>query len=69
MKHEDKKSLEHLVILHNTQARMTLDLARQLEPYLPISSLDTVALKLEEVVVMKNHRMLLCYTINQTFLI
>lgn len=56
MKHEDKKSLEHLVILHNTQARMTLDLARQLEPYLPISSLDTVALKLEEVVVDK-HRL------------
>jgi hypothetical protein len=40
---EQKSGLEHLVIEHNAQARITYQLARQLESHLPIVSYEAIA--------------------------
>lgn len=56
MKKDEKKDLEHLVIEHNTEARITYGLARQLENYLPIASFEKLADKLAEVTV-ENQRL------------
>lgn len=56
MKKDDKKDLEQLVIEHNTEARVTYELARQLEQYLPITSFEELTEKLAEVTV-ETHRL------------
>lgn len=56
MKKDETKGLEHLVIEHNPQARITYELALQLEPYLPIASFEKLTKDLAEVVVEK-HRL------------
>lgn len=56
MKKEEKRDLAHLVIEHNAQARITYELAHQLESHLPIMSVEQLTAKLDEVVVEK-HRL------------
>lgn len=51
MKKDGQKTLEQLVIQHNAQARITFEVARQLEAQLPITSLKQVASYLDEVVI------------------
>ncbi|MBW2095844.1 MAG: hypothetical protein JRI80_13235 [Deltaproteobacteria bacterium] len=50
------KHLADIVVEHNPQARITHQLARQLEPYLPITSIEKIAEELSEVDVDK-HRL------------
>ena len=53
---EAKKSLEHLVIEHNAQARITYELARQLESHLPLASFEAASKSPGEVTIDK-HRL------------
>ncbi len=55
-KKDEKKPLEQLVIEHNAQARITYELARQLETHLPITSFKKLMEELKEVEVDK-HRL------------
>jgi hypothetical protein len=55
-KPDEEKSLEDLVIENNVQARITYELAHQLEPHLPIASFKKLKEDLREVVVDK-HRL------------
>lgn len=54
MKKDETNRLESLVIEHNAQARITLELARQLEGLLPIASMAQMTEQIGEVVVQKN---------------
>src|SRR4051812_27586748 len=51
MTKSDKATLEDLVIENNPQARITLELARQLTSHLPIESFDRITEQMGEVVI------------------
>ena len=51
MRKDEKKDLAQLVIEHNAEARITYEVARQLEPHLPIESFERLTEKLAEITV------------------
>lgn len=50
MKKPEKNTLEHLVIAYDPLARLTYELASQLQSHLPISSFEKLEEKLSEIV-------------------